>query len=430
MIDHIRPVQNDVQTEVPDWLAPILEFLRDHQLILQLGAVVVLLMIAYLADKITKGVLLGFVRRVVKGTPYTWDDVLHKHRVFQRLAHLAPALAIYFGVQLIPDLSDGFTEVIQQAATAAMVIVAVITGSALLSAGNEIFSKSALAHGRPIKGYVQVARIVLYLIGGIIASATLTGRSPLLLLGGFSAFTAVLIIVFRDTILSFVASLQIASYDTMRVGDWIEMPQYGADGDVVDIGLHTIRVQNWDKTITSIPTHKFLTDSFKNWRSMSLSGGRRIKRAIHIDMSSVRFLDDADTERFKRFALLRDYIQQKEDELRTYNAERVGDSDLVANARRLTNIGTFRAYVVNYLREHPKLQQGMTLMVRQLEPTPEGLPLQIYAFSSDTRWVPYEGIQSDIFDHIIAIVPEFGLRVFQQPSGRDFERALGQARGG
>jgi len=211
----------------------------------------------------------------------------------------------------------------------------------------------------------------------------------------------------------------------MRVGDWIEAPQYGADGDVVDIGLHTIKVQNWDKTISAIPTHKFLSDSFKNWRSMSESGGRRIKRAINLDMNSIRFLNEADVERFRKFVLLEDYVQEKMQEIDQYNAEHLPDPSFTANARRLTNIGTFREYIVRYLRQHPNIHKGMTLMVRQLNPTPQGLPLEVYVFSNDVAWVSYEGIQSDIFDHIMAIVPEFGLRLYQQPSGSDVEAALG-----
>ncbi len=377
-----------------------------------------------MADKIAKWVLLKAVHRIVKGTAVTWDDVLLKYRTFQRLAHLAPVLAIHYGIQLIPGLPEAFVNLVQHAALAAMVFVAVLTADSLLSAGGELYAASPLSKGRPIKGYIQAIKIVLYLLGAIIAIAALTGQSPLIMLSGFAAFSAVLLLVFRDTILSFVASSQIATYDMMRVGDWIEMPEYGADGDVVDIGLHTIQVQNWDKTITTIPTHKFLSDSFKNWRSMSESGGRRIKRSLYIDMNSISFLEDSEVERFEQFVLLKDYVQQKKKELEEYNVTRVGNTSLVANARLLTNIGTFRAYVVRYLRDHPKAHKGMTLMVRQLDPTPEGLPLQIYVFSNDVDWVRYEGIQSDIFDHIIAIIPEFGLRVFQTPSGRDFEAAL------
>jgi miniconductance mechanosensitive channel len=305
-----------------------------------------------------------------------------------------------------------------------MVLIGTLTASQLLSAANQIYSSSNLAQGRTIKGYIQIMKIALFIVGGIVALATLADRSPLVMLGGLGAMTAVLLIVFRDTILSFVASLQISNYDMMRVGDWIEMPQYGADGDVVDIGLHTIRVQNWDKTITAIPTHKFLTDSFKNWRSMPESGGRRIKRSIYIDMNSIRFLEDEDIERFGKFVLLQDYIDRKKREIDEYNTEHLPDQSFTANARRLTNIGTFRHYVVRYLRQHPQINREMTLMVRQLNPTPQGLPLEVYVFSSDVAWVSYEGIQSDIFDHIMAIVSEFDLRLYQQPSGGDVEAAL------
>jgi len=407
------------------YLARVADWLSEHQLIAQVLAGSLLILLAYIADKIARRLLLTTVSRIVRGTDATWDDILERHRFFERLAHLAPAVAIYFAIELVPGLPDAFTRVTQHAALAAMVIIGALAGGSLLSAANAIYAGSPLADGRPIKGYVQVAKMGLYLVATIIAIATLIGESPLILLSGIGALTAVLLIVFRDTILSFVASLQISNYDMMRIGDWIEMPQYGADGDVVDIGLHTIKVQNWDKTIVAIPTHKFLSDSFKNWRGMRESGGRRIKRALHIDMSSIRFLGDEELDRFEDFVLLREYVREKRRELQEYNAAVAGDTELVPNARRLTNIGTFRAYVARYLQQHPSIHQRMTLMVRQLSPTPEGLPLEIYVFSNDVNWVNYEGIQSDIFDHIIAIVPEFGLRVFQVPSGGDFKAALG-----
>jgi len=408
---------------------PVSDWLAAHPIITQVCGFGLVMLAAYFADRISKRLLVAMLSRIVRGTAFTWDDKLLQHNVFGRLAHIAPALTIYYGIQAIPGVSDPVTGLVMQSAAAAIVLIAVFTIGAALSAANDIYSSSALADGRPIKGYVQVGKIVLYLLGAIMAVATLTGRSPLILLSGIGAMTAVLLIVFRDTILSFVASLQIASYDLMRVGDWIEMPQYNADGDVVDIGLHTIKVQNWDKTITTIPTHKFLSDSFKNWRSMSESGGRRIKRAIYIDMNSIRFLEDADVARFESFVLLRDYVRQKTREIADYNNAVGSGPGVIANARRLTNIGTFRAYVVRYLRQHPSIHQGMTLMVRQLDPTPNGLPIQIYAFANDVNWIAYEGIQSDIFDHIMAIVPEFGLRLFQTPSGRDFEAALAARQG-
>ncbi len=420
---HIR-LQGLTDTAASGSVSRAIEWLGDHQLAAQFLAVLSVSLLAYVADKVTKRILLTTVGRIVRGTATRWDDTLLQHRVFHRLAHFAPALAVYYGILLVPALPASFTELVQRFTLAIMVLVAALTAGALLSAINQIYSLSALAEGRPIKGYIQVAKIVLYLVAAVLAISALTGQNPLYMLSGIGAMTAVLLIVFRDTILSFVASLQLASYDMMRVGDWIEMPQYGADGDVVDIGLHTIKVQNWDKTISAIPTHKFLSDSFKNWRSMPESGGRRIKRAIYIDMNSIRFLDDEAIERYSRFALLRDYMRLKTRELADYNAQHAADPSITGNARRLTNIGTFRAYVIEYLRQHPKVNHDMTLMVRQLDPTPNGVPLQIYAFSSDVSWVPYEGIQSDIFDHIMAIVPEFGLRLYQNPTGRDFEAAL------
>ncbi|UCG85458.1 MAG: mechanosensitive ion channel [Gemmatimonadota bacterium] len=405
-------------------MSSAISWLGEHQLISQGLAIVLVALLAYVTNLITKRFLLATVGRVVKRTTFKWDDVLQRFKVFERLAHFAPALAVYFGIQLVPGLADEFIALIQRAALATMVLIGTLAASQLLSAANEIYSSSNLAEGRTIKGYVQIIKIALFIVGGIVALAALTDRSPLVMLGGLGAMTAVLLIVFRDTILSFVASLQISNYDMMRVGDWIEMPQYGADGDVVDIGLHTIKVQNWDKTITAIPTHKFLSDSFKNWRSMPQSGGRRIKRSIYVDMNSIRFLEQEDIERFERFVLLRDYIRQKKQEIDEYNAEHLPNQAFTANARRLTNIGTFRHYIVRYLRQHPQINQQMTLMVRQLNPTPQGLPLEVYVFSSDIAWVSYEGIQSDIFDHIMAIVPEFGLRLYQQPSGSDVEAGL------
>jgi miniconductance mechanosensitive channel len=410
----------------------VVQWLGEHAIVRQVGGLVVVLLVAYLADKITKRILLATIARLVRRTTFTWDDVLQKHRVFERLAHFAPALTIYFGILFIPDIGESVSNLVRQAALASTVLVGIMSVGAFLNAVHEIYATSRIAAGRPMKGYVQIAKILVYVLGSIVAVATLIGRSPLFFLGGIGAMTAVLLLVFRDTILSFVASLQIASNDMIRVGDWIEMPQFGADGDVVDIALHTVKVQNWDKTITTIPTHRLISDSFKNWRSMSESGGRRIKRALLLDMNSIRFLDDADIERFGNFVLLQDYIAEKKKELEEYNQSvTAGDPSLVANARKLTNIGTFRMYVVQYLRSHPKIHKEMTFLIRQLSPTPSGLPLEIYVFSNDVAWVPYEGIQSDIFDHLLAIVPEFGLRVFQQPTGQDFQAAFsnGDAKG-
>jgi len=418
----VDTVQEAADSATAGALQTALRWLGSPTLAAQVTGLFLVAVAAYVTDKIAKLVLLRMLGRVTKRTTFQWDDKLRDYLVFDRLAHLAPAVAIYYGVHVLPNLSDELTTLINRAAAAAIVLVLLHTASAFLSAANAIYSETPAGRDRPIVVYLQVVRIALYIIGGILILATLIGRSPTSLLAGIGAMTAVLILVFRDTILSFVASIQLSGYDMVRVGDWIEAPQYGADGDVVDIALHAIKVQNWDKTVSTIPTYKLVDGSFKNWRSMPASGGRRIKRAISIDMNTIRFLTEEDLDRFEKFSLLHEYVRDKRAQLAADAVDTDRDPDLIVNARRLTNIGTFRAYIVNYLRQHAKVHKGMTLMVRQRDPTPDGLPLEIYAFSNVTEWVEYERIQSDIFDHILAIAPEFGLRVFQSPSGADVER--------
>lgn len=291
--------------------------------------------------------------------------------------------------------------------------------SALLAGVNTIYGRYALAASRPIKGYIQIAQIVVYAFGAVLGVAVLMEQSPWYILSGMGAMTAILLLVFRDTLLSLVAGIQLTSNDLIRLGDWVEMPQFDADGDVVEIALNNVRVQNWDRTYTVIPTHKFLEHSFRNWRGMTESGGRRIKRAISIDMSTVRFLDNADIERFAEIGLLRDYVSAKREELAKYNEDRGIREEAGLNCRRLTNLGMFRIYIVEYLRAHPGINPRMIRLVRQLDPTPEGLPIELYVFTNETAWGAYESIQADVFDHLLAAVPEFGLRVYQKPSGAD-----------
>src|SRR5690606_34414882 len=314
--------------------------------------------------------------------------------------------------------------VIQNVATAFIILTVVRAIAGALDVANGAYARRPEAASRPIKGYIQVVKIGLYFLAAILVIAALIEQSPLLLLSGLGAMAAVLMLVFKDTILSLVASVQLSSNDMLRVGDWIEAPQMNADGDVIDIALHTVKVQNWDKTITTIPTWKLISESYKNWRGMQESGGRRIKRALLIDQQSVRFLNPGEREALCRFALIDDYIRQKQDEIDAWNAKLAEAGKDPVNTRRMTNIGAFRAYVVSYLKAHPGINQGMTQIVRQLAPTPEGLPLEIYAFTATVAWVPYEGIQADIFDHLIAIMPEFGLRLYQQPSGADLAAAM------
>ncbi len=371
---------------------------------------------------VARQVIVVAIRRIAARSAATWDDALVENDVFLRLAHLAPALVVLWAVPLIPDLHETLLVLIQRVAIATMVVAVALSAGAFLTAANQIYSRDPENWRRPIKGYLQVLKIFFYVVAGLLVVATLMDKSPWVFLSGLGAMAAVLLLVFRDTILGLVASLQLTGNDMVHVGDWIEMPQYGADGDVIDVALHTVKVQNWDKTITTIPTHKLIETSFKNWRGMSQSGGRRIKRAICFDMSSIRFLDDGEIEHFSRFALLKDYIDAKREEIASYNSEPGRDQSINADIRRLTNIGTLRAYIRSYLRNHPRIHQGMTLLVRQLQPGGEGLPIEIYAFTNDIAWASYEAIQADIFDHILAIAPEFGLRPFQKPSGDDLAR--------
>ncbi len=374
---------------------------------------------AVIIDLIAKRILVRMVRAIAKRSSATWDDALVSHNVFGRLAQVVPALIVFVGVPFVPGLPESGANLIRNVSMGYTVLMLMLALTAMLSAANTIYAASPIAKERPIKGFVQLVQIVVWIIGGVLIIAVVLDRSLVLLLGGFGAMTAILLLVFKDTILSLVASVQLTAQDMVRVGDWIEMPQFGADGDVVDVQLHTVKVQNWDKTITTIPTHRLITDSFKNWRGMSHSGVRRIKRAIFLDVSSIRFQTQDEVDHFTRFALLKDYIKNKDQELTDYNAGLATEVDAEANKRRLTNVGTFRAYAFNYLKNHPRIHTDMTLIVRQLAPGPEGLPMEIYSFTNTTEWAVYEDIQSDIFDHLLAIVPEFGLRLYQKPAGSD-----------
>ena len=337
------------------------------------------------------------------------------------LTTVIPLLLVSRGIGLVPHLPEEVVNVtVNIARTMIVLSIAMAIGGALDYA-NELYSRRPESRSRPIKGYVQVVKIAIYFGAAILMIAVLIEQSPLLLLSGLGAMAAVLMLGFKDTILSLVASVQLSSNDMLRVGDWIEMPGMNADGDVVDIALHTVKIRNFDKTITTIPTHRLIADSFRNWRGMNESGGRRIKRALVVDQNSIRFLDDKETDDLKRFRLLDDYLARKQEEIAEWNRHELSSDCDTINARRITNIGTLRAYVIAYLKSHPRIAgAGFTLMVRQLPPGPQGLPLEIYCFTDTVEWPQYEAIQADIFDHMLAILPEFGLRIFQHPSGQDF----------
>jgi miniconductance mechanosensitive channel len=390
-------------------------------------AIAALAAVSWSALVIVQRYLLRIVAGIRAKTELGWGNVLLDADLLRRLSWAVPLVIINQAVPFIPHLPQDISGLIQRLAVATLLLLAVRAFGALLAAVQEVYARRASAKDRPIKGVLQVVSVLAHLVTLIFIIATLMDRSPWILFSGLGAMTAILLLIFRDTLLSLVAGVQLTANDLIRVGDWIEMPQFNADGDVVDIALNSVRVQNWDKTITVIPTHKFLENSFKNWRGMREAGGRRIKRSIFIDMRAVRFLTEEEIERFGRFALLRDYIAGKREELDEYNRLHADDPKIIANTRRLTNIGTLRAYLINYLRQHPGVHQGHTLLVRQLQPTAEGLPLEIYTFTSDTAWAAYEGVQADIFDHILALLPEFGLRVFQSPTGHDLN-SLADAR--
>ena len=380
--------------------------------------VLVLLSACLISYYVVKVVLVRGLHFVFRRTESTWDDVLIEKGVFNHLVYLAPAVVLYFGMYLFPSIAEPARRII----TAYIFLNIILWLGKLLNVGQSIYSSYSISNRYPIKGTVQIIKIVLYSISSIVAVSLIIDQSPWIFISGIGAIAAVLIFVFKDTILSFMASIQILINDMVRVGDWIEMPKYGTDGSVIDMALHTVKVQNWDNTISTIPTYKLIEDSFRNWRGMSESGGRRIKRAILIDQASIRFCDDEMLDKLEKIEILKEYVDRKKAELDAYNREHGIDTKQVVNGRRMTNIGTFRAYVIAYLHNHPKIRQDMTFLVRQLAPTPEGLPLEIYVFSNDIVWANYEAIQADIFDHILAVVPEFGLRVFQRPSGQDLER--------
>ncbi|MDI5951039.1 mechanosensitive ion channel family protein [Flavobacterium yafengii] len=385
-----------------------------------LTLIFVLFIISFLSWYLTKIVIVRFVHKIFLKTKVVWDDVLIEKKIFEKIAYLVPAFII---VLVAPYIFGDFPTAIEYVIILSNIfIIIVIIRSAiiLLSVFDEIVSNTLILKDKPISSYIQVLKIVVYFIGGILVLSLLLGKSPFYFLGAMGAMTAILLLIFKDTILGFVASIQMSVYDMARVGDWISMPKYDADGDVMSINLNTVKVQNWDKTITTIPTYAFITDSFKNWRGMSDSGGRRIKRAIYLKVSSFQFCDEKMLSQFKKYKLIQDYITTKENDVQKFNSEIIDNEIVSVNIRRLTNIGVFRIYAEKYITAHPDINKDMIIMVRQLEATSKGLPLEIYCFSSQKEWLKYETIISDIFDHLLTITSEFELEVFEEPTGNDF----------
>jgi miniconductance mechanosensitive channel len=346
-------------------------------------------------------------------------SVLLQHKPLNRLALTLQGVIVYLQADLWLNADSLAVPLLQTLSHLWILLFGLLTLFALLNVILSLSARTPWMRTLPLRGIFQGIKLVCAILIGILMISVLLGKSPVILFSGLGAMTAVTMLVFKDPIMGLVAGIQLSANDMLAIGDWLEMPKYGADGEVIDIGLTTVKVSNWDKTITTIPTHALISDSFKNWRGMSESGGRRIKRSINIDASSVHFLNEDELARLYKAKLLGPYLDRKVSEIKRYNSELHADLSSLINGRRLTNLGTFRAYLNEYLRNHPQIHQGMTLMVRQMQPTPEGIPIEIYAFTNTTAWVAYEGIQSDLFDHILAVLPEFGLRVHQTPTGYD-----------
>ena len=383
-----------------------------------------LLLVAWTVHLLTRRFIVDLLESLVKRTEAEWDNQLINVGFFKHLAHLLPTLIIYLGAPVLLYGSPIWSDVAQRIALVYMVFVTAQMASDLLTVGLRSYERSSAEAGkRSIKSYVQVARLIVWLFATIVMVGVAIDRSPWALLTGLGAMTAVLMLVFKDSILGLVASVQIAGNDMVRIGDWIEMPSHGADGDVIEINLTTVKVRNWNKTISTVPTYALVSNAFKNWRGMSESDGRRIKRSLYLDVSSIRLAHDSDLDRWSRIACLEPYLAERRQAIAEHNDSLSADLEMPVNGRRLTNVGTFRAYVAAYLQTHPGINQEMTLLVRQLPPTERGLPIELYCFSRDKRWGYYEDLQSDIFDHLFAVLPEFGLKAFQGPTGEDV-RAL------
>jgi miniconductance mechanosensitive channel len=389
--------------------------------ILSYGTIFILIIvITILITWVVRNILLKSIVYFIQNNNYHWDDALIQNHFFTILSWFVPIIILYIAQNLLLPAEIAITAFARQILLSAFVVVSVRCIASLLNSINDIYRTARKADSTPIRGYIDAAKIITYVLGAIFILAILTNRSPWGLLSVLGGLTAVTMLVFKDTILGFVASIQLSGTDMVRIGDWIEMPSHGADGDVIDISIHSVKVQNWDKTISTIPTYALVSNAFKNWRGMSESGGRRIKRALNVDMNSIRFVTDNELQEMGKIKLITEYIAGKQREIEEYNQQHGIDTSVLINGRRQTNVGIFKAYIIAFLRHHPQINRDMTFLVRHLQPGKNGLPIEIYVFSSDKVWANYEAIQADIFDHLLAALPVFDLRIFQTPSGYDF----------
>jgi len=391
-------------------------------LLVSLIMVILVVFLSWLSYVVARFIIDKIVTVIVRKSKFKWDDIFLDNKVFTRLSHFAPAVVIYLMAGLALDPYPGWLDFVQELTYLYMIIAGMLFLFSFVNAWHKIYQTLPISEHRHIKGYLQLLKIFIGFIAFLIIISVTFDKDLTTLIAGLGAMAAVLLLIFKDTILGLVASVQLSANNMVMIGDWISMPSRGADGTVLDITLNTVKVENFDKTIVTVPTYSLVQESFQNWSGMERSGGRRIKRAVHIDVRSIKFLDKEQINGFKKIQILRDYIDHKEKDLEDYNKEHKIDNSVLINGRRMTNVGTFRAYINAYLEQHPHIHNDMTFLVRQLPVTEKGLPIEIYVFSKIQEWAQYEAIQADIFDHLLAVVPEFGLRIFQNPTGNDFQQ--------
>lgn len=391
----------------------------------QFIAFALVLVIAFAADAVCRHILLKIVAHLVRKTKATWDDIVFDHKVMVHLSRMVAPVIIYIFIPVaFAEAGSSTLAFIQRICLIYIIITFLSFINSFLKAVYTVYSSKERLRDRPLKGMLQTIQVILWFVGAIIIVSILINKSPVSLLAGLGASAAILMLVFKDSIMGFVSGVQLSANDMLKVGDWIAMPKYGADGTVIEVTLNTVKVRNWDNTIVTIPPYLLVSDSFQNWRGMQESGGRRVKRSINIDMTSVRFCTPEMLAKYRKIRLLKDYVEHTEQVIEEYNEENHIDNSILVNGRRQTNLGVFRAYLTAYLKSLPDVNRELTCMVRQLQPTDHGIPMELYFFCSLKDWVPYEGVQADVFDHVLAIIPEFDLQVFQSPSGRDFQRAF------
>jgi len=412
----------NITTDLKNWLASLGLVENNAVLATSIIAFLSVLLLACVIYLIVSRIVIQYLKKLANRTRTTWDNILFDKKVFKRLSHLIPAIIIHYGATFAMGGFPDVVKVIQSATYLYMVIATILVIDALINGFHQIYNTLPASKDRSIKGLVQVIKIFIYVLGFGIVISIILQKNLTTFFAGMGAMAAVVMLVFKDSILGFVAGVQLSANNMVRLGDWIEMPSRNADGNVIDISLNTVKVKNWDQTISTIPPYALITESFTNWRGMEESGGRRIKRSVSIDMKSIHFLTREEIEKLKRIQIIRGYIEQREIEIEQYNKDHGVDESMPVNGRRLTNIGTFRKYLEEYLKRQPEIHKDMTFMVRHLQPTDKGLPIEIYVFCKDQRWTFYESIQADIFDHIMAVIPQFELRVYQSPTGDDISR--------